>query len=260
MIETSVTDGIATVELARPEKKNALTFEMFDALAQTAADLANTQGLRAVVITGQGGAFSAGLDLGAMQAIATKLDAAKADLMDRDSTGANRYQRPVTSWAQVPVPVIAAVDGVCLGAGFQLALGADFRIAHPDAKFSVMESRWGLVADMGISQSLPKLLRADQAKMLMMSAKTLLASEAADMGLVTELHDDPKARALELAQSFAAKSPNALAAAKSLVDQGWAGGTAALALEADLQRDLMGSPNQIEAVMANLQKRSPKFR
>jgi len=259
MIETTITDGIAQVTLARPEKKNALTFEMFDALTQAARDLAKTDGLRAVIISGQGGAFCAGLDLGTMQSMATKMDEVKASLTEVDATGANRFQSPVTAWAHVPVPVIAAVDGVCLGAGMQLALGCDFRVVHPDTHMSVMEAKWGLVPDMGITQSLPKLMRADQAKLLIMSARTFSGSEAAGMGLVTELSETPMDVAMAIARDLATRSPQSLAGGKALVERAWGGGPDALALEAELQRDLIGSPNQIEAVMANMQKRAPKF-
>lgn len=194
-----------------------------------------------------------------MQQMASKMDQAKADLFDVVDRGANRYQRPFTAWAHVPVPVIAAVEGVCFGAGLQLALGADLRVVHPDAKLSVMETKWGLVPDMGITQSLPKLLRADQAKWLMMSGAVLSGAEAFDMGLATELSEAPIERAVEMAQILAARSPEALAGCKALAEQGWEGGPDTLALEAKLQGRLIGSPNQIESVMANLQKRLPKY-
>ena len=155
--------------------------------------------------------------------------------------------------------IATAVAAVCLGAGFQLALGADFRIAHPEAKLSIMEARWGLIPDMGITQSLPKLMRADQAKMLMMTARSFSGVDAAEMGLVTEVSETPLARARALAELLAHQSPDALAGAKRLTEEGWGGGRAALALEAELQAALLGSPNQIEAVMANMQKRAPKF-
>ncbi len=259
MIETTLTDGIAHVEIARADKKNALTFDMFDTLAQAADDLRATKGLRAVILSGQGDSFSAGLDLGAMQQMVGKIDQAKADLVAADATGANRYQRPCTAWAHVPVPVIAAVEGVCFGAGMQLALGADFRVVHPDAKLSVMETKWGLVPDMGITQSLPKLVRVDQAKWLMMSGAVLTGTEAFELGLATELSEAPVDRAMDMAQTLARRSPEALAGCKALAEQGWAGGKSALALEAELQKQLIGLPNQIESVMANLQKREPKF-
>ncbi|MEM1301585.1 MAG: crotonase/enoyl-CoA hydratase family protein [Pseudomonadota bacterium] len=259
MIETTFTDAIARVTLTRPDKKNALTFEMFDALTQAGRDLADHPGLRAVILSGAGGAFCAGLDLGTMQSMATKMDEVKTSLTQVDHTGANRFQTPVTVWSELQVPVIAAIDGVCLGAGMQLSLGCDFRIVHPDTRMSLMEAKWGLIPDMGVTQFLPKLMRADQAKLLMMSARMFSGAEAHDMGLATQLSQTPLDASFALAQELSARSPEAVAGAKALVDQGWDGGADALALEATLQRDLIGSPNQIESVMANMQKRAPKF-
>ncbi|MEM6897585.1 MAG: crotonase/enoyl-CoA hydratase family protein [Pseudomonadota bacterium] len=256
IVTTEIEGGIATVTLNRPEKKNAMNFEMFEALPEAASALKD---VRAVILTGAGDAFCAGLDLDLMMSLAGKLDEVRAQMAETDAAGMNVFQRPVTCWAALPVPVIASIDGVCLGAGFQLALGADFRIAHPEAKLSIMEARWGLIPDMGITQSLPKLMRADQAKMLMMTARSFSGAEAAEMGLVTEVSDTPLARARALAELLAQQSPDALAGAKKLTDEGWSGGRAALALEAELQAALLGSPNQIEAVMANMQKRPPKF-
>ncbi|MEO0487703.1 MAG: crotonase/enoyl-CoA hydratase family protein [Pseudomonadota bacterium] len=256
IVTTDLQDGIATVTLNRPDKKNAWSEDMFEALPAACAAL---DGARAVVITGAGGAFSAGLDLGFMMTMAGRLEEIKAQMGTADPDGANFFQRPVTCWAALGVPVIAAIEGVCFGAGMQLALGADFRIAAPDARMSIMESRWGLVPDMGITQSLPKLMRADQAKLLMMTAQELNGAEALQMGLVTEVSETPLERARTLAAELATRSPGALAGAKRLVDEAWQCGTDALKLEAELQAALIGSPNQMEAVMANMQKRPPKF-
>ncbi len=159
------------------------------------------------------------------------------------------------------MPVIAAIEGVCLGGGLQLALAADFRIARADARLSIMEAKWGMIPDMGITQSLPKLMRADQAKELMMTARMLSGTEALELGLVTRLADDPMHAARDLAQAFAAKSPDAIAGIKRLVDRTWSLPEGeGLAIEAALQAPIIGAPNQIEAVMANLQKRAPRFR
>ena len=255
-VTTEIADGIATVTLNRPEKKNAWNLEMFTALQEACAALTD---VRAVILTGAGGAFSSGLDLSVMMSFGGKLDDLRAQLAQTDENGSNFFQRPVTCWASLGVPVIAAIEGVCIGAGMQLALGADFRIASPEARMSIMESKWGLIPDMGITQSLPKLLRADQAKMLMMTARMMSGEEAAELGLVTELSDDPLTRAQTLAAELATKSPDAQRDAKRLVEEAWGGGEQALKLEAELQAALMGSPNQMEAVMSNMQKRPPKF-
>ena len=253
---------VAEVRLNRPEKKNAWTLEMFDALSAAAGTLAAEPGLRAVVISGAGGCFSAGLDFSVFQEFATKLEAIKDEMRNPpEGQLTNRFQEPVVCWQRLAVPVIAAIEGVCFGAGMQLALAADFRVAAPDARFSIMESKWGLIPDMGITQSLPKLMRADQAKDLIMTARVLQADEALGLGLITRIADDPVAEAQAFATELAARSPDAVRGAKHLVEEGWGlGPREALALEAALQAELMGSANQIEAVMANMQKRVAKFR
>jgi len=158
------------------------------------------------------------------------------------------------------VPVIAALHGVAFGAGMQLALGADIRIAAPETRLSIMETRWGLIPDMGLTKLLPGLMRADQALELILSARVVAAPEAQALGLVTRLAADPLAAARETARAVAARSPEAVRGAKRLVRQAWPGDDAHLALEARLQAAIIGAPNQIEAVMAGMQKRDPKFR
>ncbi len=262
VVETSREDGLAIVTLNRPDKKNAWTQGMFDALTAASAELAGDKGLRAVILTGAGGCFSAGLDFSMFAEFATRLDEIKAEMQaPPEGRAANRFQQPVTGWQDLDVPVIAAIEGVAFGAGLQLALAADFRIAAPDARLSVMEAKWGLIPDMGITRSLPRLVRADVAKELIMTARVLDAPEALKMGLLTRLAEDPLAAARALAEQLMARSPDALRAAKRLVEDGWgADARTSLALEARLQADLIGAPNQVEAVMANMQKRPPRFR
>jgi enoyl-CoA hydratase/carnithine racemase len=161
----------------------------------------------------------------------------------------------------VPVPVIAAVHGVAFGGGLQLALGADIRLAGRDAKFSVMEIKWGLVPDMSGTQTLRDLVRLDVAKELTYTGRVVEAEEAAELGLVTRVCDDPVAAAFELAAGIAGKSPDAIAAGKKLLDDAWHGGTAeGFDLEASLQKKIIGQENQIEAVMANFENRPPDFK
>ena len=158
------------------------------------------------------------------------------------------------------MPVIAAIEGVCLGGGMQLALAADLRIARPDARLAVLEAKWGMIPDMGISQNLPKLMPADKAKELMMTARMVSGEEAAAIGLVTRLADDPMAAARALAEEIKGRSPEAVAGVKRLVEETWTMAPGeGLAVEAAIQAPIIGAPNQIEAVMANLQKRAPKF-
>ena len=185
-------DGIATVCLNRPERKNAWVWDTFDGLADMAAQLATRDGLRAVILRGAGGCFSSGLDTSMFMEFAGDMDTVKAQMAEHSGPrGANRFQAPCVAWQDVPVPVIAAIDGVAYGAGMQLALAADFRIAAPDARLSIREAKWGLIPDMGITQSLPKLLRADLAKELIMTGRVLDADAALSMGLITRIADDP---------------------------------------------------------------------
>lgn len=252
---------VADVILNRPEKKNAFNAAMFDGLTAAAAQLQSEPHLRAVIMYGAGDCFCAGLDVSMFMEFAKDLEALKVEMLNPpDGQAANRFQAPVVCWQSLPVPVIAAITGVCFGAGMQLALAADFRIAAPDARFSIMESKWGLVPDMGITQSLPKLMPADQAKELIMTARIVGADEALELGLITRIADDPIQAAQEMANALAERSPDAIRAAKRLVEDGWGASVPdGLALEAKLQADIIGSSNQTEAVMANMQKRPPKF-
>lgn len=259
-VSITITDGIAEVTLSRPDKLNAFDAAMFQALAGAGDRLATEPGLRAVILTGAGRGFCAGIDTALLMEFAGRIDQLKAEILTPPpGRAANRFQHPCTVWADLPVPVIAALHGPVFGAGLQLALGADLRIAAPDARLSVMESRWGLIPDMGLTKLLPGLMRADQALDLILTARVLDAPEALALGLVTRLADDPLAAARETARAIAARSPQAAQGAKALVRAAWPGGDDHLALEARLQAAIIGSPNQIEAVMAGMQKRAPNF-
>lgn len=255
-------DGpIAELRLNRPEKKNAVTLELLDALVHLTGELATRPGLRAVILSGEGSDFCAGLDTGLFMKFAGQLDEIKAEMRVTDDGGANRFQAPARVLADLPVPVIAAIDGVCFGAGMQLALAADFRIVAPDARLAIMEAKWGLIPDMGISLSLPRLMPADRAKELIMTGRVLSGQDALAEGLITRCAEDPASAAMALAEELASKSPDAVRASKTLVDRIWGDRQVAhLKLEADLQADLMGAPNQIETVMARMQKRAPDYK
>lgn len=263
LIEVDQGDGpVAEVRLNRPAKKNAVTLELLDGLVAAGEALARAPGLRAVVLTGVGGDFSAGMDTSVLMAMAGRLDEVKAEMVTLpDGARANRFQRPAQVWQDVPVPVIAAIEGVCFGAGLQIALAADFRIAHPAARLSVMEAKWGLIPDMGISLSLPRLMAVDRAKELIMTGRILSGEEALAEGLVTRLSEDPLVAARALAADLAARSPDAVRAGKALADALWGRDSGPdLALEARLQAGLMGAPNQVETVMAQIEKRPPRYR
>lgn len=260
-------DGIADVRLNRPDKMNALDPLMFEALVETGRDLAEDRSVRVVVLSGEGRAFSAGLDMTSMAAIAgSRGEAGAAErprraLFDRDaSSPANFAQQTAWVWHAMPAPVIAAVHGVAYGGGLQIALGADIRFVAPDARLSIRESYWGLIPDMAGSQLLRGLLRPDVAKELTFTARIISGEEAQRLGLATHVSNTPYESALELAREIAGVSPDAVRAAKRLLNEApLVSPATGLQREEMLQRALAGTPNQLEAVRANFEKRAPKF-
>ncbi len=261
-VEIAIDGHIAEVALARPEKMNALDMAMFSAIAEAGESLKEKQDVRVVILYGQGESFCAGIDTGIFGDMIARIGEIRQQMLNPDAGEvANMFQKPAHVWAELDIPVIAALHGNVFGGGAQIALGADFRIAAPDMRFSIMENRWGLVPDMGITRSLPRLVRADQAKELIMTPRILSGAEALEMGLVTRLADNPLAAARDLARDLAARSPEAIQGAKRLIDQSWnMEAAASLRLEAEIQAPIIASPNQVEAVMANVQKRPPRFR
>jgi enoyl-CoA hydratase/carnithine racemase len=258
-LDIDIDRHIATVRLNRPKKHNAIDVEMFEAIIESSEMLAADPGIRAVVLTGAGDHFCAGIDLSVFQG--EGLDVLGTGRMDpMNNSPANFFQKAAFAWREIPVPVIAAIQGVAFGGGLQIALGADIRYARADAQLSVMEIKWGIIPDMAISVTAHHLMRVDKAKELAFTGQIMSGSEAHAEGLVTEIKTDPLASALELAGKIAARSPQAIRAIKTLFDQAWHSNTGeSLRLEATLQSTLMGTPNQLEAVMANMQKREPNF-
>ncbi len=253
-------DGVADVRLNRPEKLNALDLAMFEALVEAGEALAADPSLRAVVLSGEGRAFCAGLDFSSFMAMAGSGNGANL-LERRGDSAANYAQRAAWVWTEVPVPVIAAVHGVAFGGGLQIALAADIRFVHPEAQMSVMEIKWGLIPDMTGTQTLRRLVRLDVAKELTFTGRVVFANEAVGLGLASHLSATPREDAMVLAHEIARKSPEAIRAGKRLLDRaGVVGVEEGLRLEESLQRTLLGSPNQVESVQANLEKRPPKFR
>jgi enoyl-CoA hydratase/carnithine racemase len=252
-VTIEVSDHVALVTLNRPEKHNALDGAMFEGIVDAAEQVVQMPEVRAVVLHGAGPSFCSGLDVSAFGSLDTILDRPEGQR-------ANVAQRTCTAWIDVPAPVIAAVHGNCFGGGLQIALGADIRFAAPDARLSVMESKWGLVPDMGITSTLPRLVRIDVAKELTYTGRVLSGTDAAELGVVTHVADDPLAAAQELAAEIAGRSPDAMRAAKRLYDTSWHGPVeAGLLLETELQVGLIGSPNQIEAMRAGMAKEPASF-
>jgi len=258
--------GVADVRLNRPDKYNALSPEMFSAIIEAGESLLSAKDVRVVVLSGNGRGFCAGLDFGSFQGMAgsgaPRAASPEPSLFKRRADEPeNRAQRPAMIWKRLPMPVITAIHGVAFGGGCQIALGGDIRIAAPDAKISVMEIKWGLIPDMSLTQTLRDLVPLDIAKELTFTGRVLSGTEAAALGLVTRTASDPLAAALELAAMITGKSPDAIRAAKRLLEATWhADPATGLALEQELQGSLIGRPNQIEAVKANFENRPPDFR
>jgi enoyl-CoA hydratase/carnithine racemase len=260
-VSVSVTDGVADVRLNRPEKRNALDPAMFAGLVEAGERLRSDVSVRVVVLSGEGPDFCAGLDFTSFQAMTVgERLSATAQLPPSDGPAKATGQRAAYVWAELPVPVIAAVHGNALGGGLQITLGADIRIVAPDARLSVMEINWGLVPDMTGTQLLPELVGRDVAKELTYTGRVVSGEEAAALGLCTRIDPDPRAAALALAAEIAARSPHAVRASKRLLDlAGRVDLEAGFAAEQKEIGALIGSPNQVEAVTARFEKRAPSF-
>ena len=258
-IVVEIERGVADVRLARALKRNALDEQMFAALVETGARLAREPGLRAVVLSGEGSVFCAGIDIDTLERLR---GGAPRALMRRTHGFTNIYQQAVWTWHELPVPVIAAVHGVAFGGGFQLTLGADIRVAAPDARFSVMEICWGLVPDMGGTQLMHKLARDDVIRDLTYTGRIFSSDEALAYGLVTRVCRDPHLQASAIAREIAGHSPDAVRAAKRLLNEATAHlpPGAGLLSESRAQERLIGSENHREAVRARIEHRPPHFK
>lgn len=229
-------NGVAHVRLSRAEKLNALDMAMFEGLIAAAAELAEVPDLRCVVLSGEGLAFCAGLDLSMFGTLAN----ADLPLTARSHGRANFYQQVAIAWRDLSVPVIAAVHGVCFGGGLQIAAGADIRIAAPDARLAVMEMKWGIVPDMGGFALWRGIVREDVLRELTYTAREFSGEEAARLGFATHADADPLARALALADDIAAKNPGAVRAAKALFNRAAdMSGDAILLAESEAQEVLL---------------------
>lgn len=254
-VSIAMADGVADVRLTRPDKMNALDPAMFDAIIAAIDRLGSEPGLRAVVLSGEGRAFCAGLDMASMASGGSGID-----LVTRSHGPANRVQQVAWGWRALPVPVIAAVHGIAFGGGLQIMSGADIRIAAPVTRFSIMELKWGIVPDMAGYALWPSLVRDDVLRELSYTAREFQAEEAAALGFVTRLANHPHAEAMDLARAIAARNPHAIRATKRLINAATGNDAAAiLAAESAEQGQLLRSPNQIESVRANMEQRAPAF-
>jgi len=262
LVTISIDNHIADVRLNRPEKLNALNQEMFDAISDMLKRLSCESSVRAVVLSGEGKGFCAGLDMGTFARMGEangKKDG--LSLVNRYKGGiTNQAQHIAYGWKQLPMPVIAAVHGACMGGGCQIALGADIRLVAPDAKVSIRELYWGLVPDMSATQTIRDLIPLDVAKELIYTAKIISGEAAAALNLMTRTSADPHTDAMEMAMEIAAKSPHAIRSAKRLLDTVWHGDPAkGLLMESAMESSLMGKENNVEAIMANFENRAPNF-
>jgi enoyl-CoA hydratase/carnithine racemase len=257
-VAVNVDAHIANVTLSRPDKMNAINLDMFVELGEMAERIGADSSIRAVVLSGAGEHFCAGIDTSIFGSSGAAIDAeAMAPVAP---SPANLFQRAAYVWREIPVPVICAIHGVAFGGGLQIALGADIRFATTTAKFSIMESKWGLIPDMAITATARSVVPVDKIKELAYTARVIDAEEALSVGLVTQLHDVPLDAAMATAAAIADRSPDAIRAMKALFDSAWhAPVDEALAKEARFQGSVLGRENQREAVLANVEKRAPKF-
>ena len=267
-VTIEVVDGVADVRMNRADKRNALDNAMFTSLAAAGEYLKTQSEIRAVVLSGDGASFCAGLDFGSFQAMAegpkTESGAKNESGMNAGAMSEGRIthlaQQVCWVWQEVPVPVIAAVHGHALGGGMQIALGADIRYVHPDTQLSVREVHWGLIPDMTGTLMLSRLVRPDIAKELVFTAKVISGREGFEIGLVTHLSDDPRSDAMVLAREIAGRSPDAVRGAKKLLNlQANDGAAQQFAHEREVIGRLIGQANQVEAVMSHFEKRPPNY-
>lgn len=259
-LRVEVSDGIADVRLIRTDKMNALDDRMFTQLIEYGERLKSWPGLRAVVLSGEGKAFCAGIDLEVLSGFGGNAIAGAQDLAARSHGIANRFQYAVWVWREIPVPVIAAVHGVAFGGGLQLALAADFRYLAPGTRLAVMEVKWGLVPDLCGTQLMRHLVREDIVRELTYTGRVFTAEEALGYGFATRVCEDPRAAALAVAGEIAALSPDAVRAAKRLLGEAdTVDHRSGLIAEAAAQQKLIGSRNQTETVRAALEKRKAEF-
>lgn len=264
-VTINVSNGIADVRFNRPDKRNALDGAQFAAIAEAGEELKSRNDVRAVVLSGEGASFCAGLDFSSFNSMASGNGTGGGNREGNPSAIADGRithlgQQCAWVWQEVPVPVIAAVHGHALGGGIQIALGADIRVVHPDTQMSVREVYWGLVPDMTGTLTLAGLVRADVAKELVFTARVFDGREAFQLGLATKLSDNPHEDAMAIAAQIAASSPDAIRGAKRLMNGLLNQGAAEqFAAERSIIGSLIGAPNQVETVMANMQKRPATY-
>lgn len=259
-VSITIENHIANVRLTRADKMNALDPAMFQAIIDAGKQLSEAAGVRAVVLSGEGRSFCAGLDMASMANGGNASGGAAKSLMDRSHGNANDFQYVCTLWRELPMPVIAAVHGVCFGGGLQIASGADIRVAAPDTRMSIMEMKWGLIPDMGGFTIWRGNVRDDVLRELTYTNREFSGEEALSLGFATFVDRDPHARAMAIAAEIANRNPEAMRESKLLINKLRDMDEDAILMAESIGQDrVMRKPNQVEAVMSQMQKRAAKF-
>ena len=254
-VKITITDHVADVRLNRPDKMNALDGAMFEGIVAAGERLMTEQGVRAVVLSGEGRAFCAGLDMASMASGGSGMD-----IRGRTHGTSNIVQKVAMIWRELPMPVIAAVHGICFGGGLQIASGADVRLVSPETRLAIMEMKWGLVPDMGGYALWRRNVREDVLRRLTYTNAEFSGREAAEWGFATEVQDAPLERAMEMAKTIADRNPEAMREAKTLFNAtAHMDEAAVLMAESEAQLRVIRRPNQIEAVKSQMEKRRPNW-
>ncbi|MFI7524082.1 enoyl-CoA hydratase/isomerase family protein [Nocardia salmonicida] len=249
--------GIALATLDRPDRRNAITFRMFDEFVELQAEIENDPAVRALIVTGSGQGFCAGLDL---DEAATLPHMSAAQML----RGQESWARSVSGFQRMTTPVIAAVNGAAAGAGMSLALAADFRIAATSARFNAAFVRIGLSGgDLGTSWALPRLVGLGRATEILLTGRFVDAAEALRIGLVTDVcePDDLLDRAFEVAEAIRGNSPVGMALTKQVIQTNVDASSLDAALSLENRNQVLASrtADMSEALAAFREKRSPQF-
>lgn len=256
-VEVELDDSIAYVWLNRPGKLNAVDMPVLRELIGAARSIKANRHIRGVVLAGRGDSFSAGLDFASVMGRPTDV---VRGFIPSVLSGRNLFQQAAWVWRDVPVPVVAAVHGHCFGAGLQFATAADFRFTTPDAQWSVLEAKWGLIPDMSGTVGLREIVGDDVARRLTMTAEVIDGRQAYEYGLVTGVDDEPIKPAIDLLDAIARRSPDAVAASKDLLNRTRYGTPRrAFALERRRQLQMFLAKNTKIARAANVEKTEPAF-
>jgi enoyl-CoA hydratase/carnithine racemase len=260
-VSITVENHVADVRLTRADKMNALDPAMFQGIITAGEELAAMQGVRAVVLSGEGRSFCAGLDMESMKGGGASTSGGIKSLTDRTHGNANTFQQVAMLWRKLPMPVIAAVHGVCFGGGLQIASGADIRVIAPDARMAVMEMKWGLIPDMGGYALWRKMVREDVLRELTYTNREFSGADSLELGFATYVDENPHARAMAIAREIANRNPEAMREAKALFNEyADLDEDAILMAESVRQSRVIRTPNQIEAVMSQMLKRTANFK